>query len=88
MLSTKVSTGEFLLFIQLINDIVYGMGVDLGTVLSLMGTVWTGNPLSLDPSFSIGGPSDKVFNIAENLLGLGLLGKYEIPGKQAQCSSE
>lgn len=54
------------------------MGVDLGTVLSLMGTVWTGNPLSLDPSFSIGGPSDKVFNIAENLLGLGLLGEYAL----------
>ena len=55
--------------------VVYGMGVDLGTVLSLMGTVWTGNPLSLNPSFSIGGPSNKVFNLGENLLGLGLLGE-------------
>lgn len=50
------------------------MGVDLGTVLSLMGTVWTGDPLSLDPSFSIGGESSKVNNIADNLLGL--LGSY------------
>jgi hypothetical protein len=54
--------------------IVYGMGIDLGSVLSLMGTVWTGNPLSLDPGFSIGGESSKVTNFAENLLGLGLLG--------------
>lgn len=51
------------------------MGLDLGTVLSLMGTVWTGNPLSLDPGFSIGAESDKVSNLAENLLGLGLLGE-------------
>ncbi|KAJ6141516.1 hypothetical protein N7470_009906 [Penicillium chermesinum] len=40
--------------IEAINK-VYGMGVDLATVLAIMGTVWTGNPLSLDPSFSIGG---------------------------------
>lgn len=52
------------------HHIVYGMSVELGTVLSLMGTVWVGNPLSLDPGFSIGGPSSKVNNILGNLLGL------------------
>lgn len=45
--------------------VVYGMGVDLATVLAVMGTVWGGNPLSLDPSFSIGGKDTGV----ENLLG-------------------
>ncbi|KIW01592.1 uncharacterized protein PV09_07064 [Verruconis gallopava] len=49
---------------------VFGMGIDLGTVIAAMGTVWTGNPLSLDPGFSIGGESDKV----QNLLGFDLLG--------------
>lgn len=59
---------------------VYGMGIDLSTILAVMGTVWTGNPLSLDPGFSIGGPS-KVQNIFGNLLGLlgtpqGLIGSH------------
>jgi hypothetical protein len=54
------------------------MGVDLGTVLSLMGTVWTGDPLSLNPGFSIGGESDRVSNIAQNLLDLGLLGMWNM----------
>ncbi|GAT25048.1 oxidase [Aspergillus luchuensis] len=49
---------------------VYGMGVDLATVLALMGTVWTGNPLSLDPSFSIGGRDIGVNNLLGNLGGL------------------
>lgn len=53
---------------------VYGMGVDLATLLSVMGTVGVGNPLSLTPSFSIGGVSSKVSNILDNLLGL--LGTY------------
>ncbi|KAK7183559.1 hypothetical protein DPSP01_008439 [Paraphaeosphaeria sporulosa] len=49
---------------------VYGMHLDLALILGVMGTVWTGNPLSLSPGFSIGGPG------ADNLLGnvLGLIG--------------
>lgn len=49
------------------------MGVDLATVLAIMGTVWTGDPLSLDPSFSIGGRDTGVNNLLNNLGGL--LGK-------------
>lgn len=50
-----------------------GMGTELALVLGIMGTVWTGNPLSLDPGFSIGGPTAGTNNILGNLLGL--LGK-------------
>ena len=50
--------------------VVYGMGVDLATVLAVMGTVWGGNPLSLDPSFSIGGKDTGVENLLGNLGGL------------------
>ena len=46
------------------------MGVDLATVLAIMGTVWTGDPLSLDPSFSIGGRDAGVNNLLGNLGGL------------------
>lgn len=46
------------------------MGVDLITLLSVMGTVGVGNPLSLAPSFSIGGETPKVSNVLGNLLGL------------------
>ncbi|KAF2498991.1 Cloroperoxidase [Lophium mytilinum] len=49
---------------------VYGMGIDLGTLIGVMGTVYSGNPLSLDPGFSIGGESSKVSNILGNVLGL------------------
>ncbi|KAL1592611.1 hypothetical protein SLS60_011027 [Paraconiothyrium brasiliense] len=49
---------------------VFGMGVDLGTALAVMGTVWVGNPLSLSPGFSIGGPTSKSSNILGNLVGL------------------
>ncbi|KAF2838137.1 Cloroperoxidase [Patellaria atrata CBS 101060] len=49
---------------------VYGMGVDLATILAVMGTVWAGNPLSLNPGFSIGGQTRKVQNLLGNLLGL------------------
>lgn len=52
------------------------MGVDLATVLAIMGTVWTGDPLSLDPSFSIGGRDPGVNNLLGNLGGL--LGPYTI----------
>ena len=46
------------------------MGLDLGTVLATMGTVWVGDPISLDPSFSIGGQSPAVSNLLDNVLGL------------------
>ncbi|OOQ83922.1 oxidase [Penicillium brasilianum] len=55
--------------IAAINE-VYGMGIDLATVLAIMGTVWTGDPLSLDPGFSIGGRDTGVNNILGNLGGL------------------
>ncbi|KAL1649395.1 hypothetical protein SLS61_006503 [Didymella pomorum] len=46
------------------------MGLDLGLILGVMGTVWTGNPLSLDPGFSIGGTAagDGSDNILSNLV--------------------
>jgi hypothetical protein len=49
-----------------------GMGLELSLILGIMGTVWTGNPLSLDPGFSIGGTAagDGSNNILGNLLGL------------------
>ena len=50
---------------------VYGMALDLGTFLAIYGTVFDGNPLSLNPGFSIGGPTKASQNI---LGGLGLLG--------------
>lgn len=40
------------------------------TILAIMGVVWTGNPLSLDPSFSIGGHDTGVNNLLGNLGGL------------------
>lgn len=48
------------------------MHLDLALILGVMGTVWTGNPLSLKPGFSIGGPGN------DNLLGnvLGLIGAF------------
>jgi hypothetical protein len=49
------------------------MGVDLALILAIMGTVWTGNPLSINPGFSIGGRDTGSNNILNN--GLGLLGK-------------
>jgi hypothetical protein len=71
--STKVRNDVILTKIRnLTSLVVYGMGTDLALILGVMGTVWTGNPLSLNPGFSIGGPG------ADNLLGnvLGLVGKY------------
>ena len=49
---------------------VFGMGIDLATILAVMGTVGVGNPLSLNPGFSIGGESSRSNNILGNLLGL------------------
>lgn len=46
------------------------MGIELALILGAMGTVWTGNPLSLNPGFSIGGPANGPDNILGNVLGL------------------
>ena len=46
------------------------MGLDLGLPLAVMGTVFVGDPLSLDPGFSIGGETPAVENLLDNLLGL------------------
>jgi len=54
---------------------VLGMGIDTALVLGVYGTVLGGNPVSLTPGVSMGGPSNAPE--AQNLLGnlLGLLGK-------------
>ncbi|KAJ4002762.1 hypothetical protein NW752_009414 [Fusarium irregulare] len=52
---------------------VFGMGIDVATVLGTLGTVYVGNPLSLKPGFSIGGAPKGSDNILGNLAGL--LGK-------------
>ncbi|XEV01096.1 hypothetical protein FSHL1_006383 [Fusarium sambucinum] len=62
---------------------VYGMGIDLATILATMGTVFVGNPLSLNPGFSIGSTSSGSNNILGNLVGLlgkprGLNGSHNI----------
>ncbi|KAI1858997.1 hypothetical protein JX265_004604 [Neoarthrinium moseri] len=49
---------------------VYNMNIDLGTVLVTLALVFTGNPLSINPTFSIGGIDRRVNNIAGNLGGL------------------
>ncbi|KAH7014282.1 Chloroperoxidase [Microdochium trichocladiopsis] len=59
----------FLEAIDAINS-VFGMGIDLATVIAAMGVTTTGNPLSLNPGFSIGGQSAKSQNLLGNLLGL------------------
>lgn len=51
-------------------ETVYGMGIELATLIAVMGTVYSGNPLSLEPGFSIGGESSKVGNILGDLFGL------------------
>lgn len=46
------------------------MGIDLATILAVMGTVWVGDPISLNPSFSIGGVTPAVSDLLDNLGGL------------------
>jgi hypothetical protein len=48
---------------------VMGMGTELSLVLGIMGTVWTGNPLSLNPGFSIGGPPPPASDLLGSLTG-------------------
>lgn len=52
------------------------MGLELALILGVMGTVWTGNPLSANPGFSIGAPPTG--GAGQNILGNlgGLLGMY------------
>ncbi|KAI1746960.1 Chloroperoxidase [Xylaria castorea] len=62
---------------------VYGMSIDLITLLAGVVTAYVGNPASLHPGFSIGGVSSKSSNILGNLLGLlgtprGLIGSHNI----------
>lgn len=45
------------------------MSLDLGTFLAVYGTVFDGNPLSLTPGYSIGGPTSLSSNILGNLVG-------------------
>lgn len=51
-------------------NFVFGMGVELITILAIMGTVGVGDPLSLNPGFSIGGYTPEASNILDNLDGL------------------
>ncbi|KAL1649581.1 hypothetical protein SLS58_001638 [Diplodia intermedia] len=61
-------------FAEVVNAInqVMGMGTELALILGIMGTVWTGNPLAVDPGFSIGGTvsGDGSDNLLGNLVGL------------------
>lgn len=50
---------------------VYGLGEDIAGFLAIYGAIFDGNIISLDPGYSIGGPSSASQNI---LGGLGLLG--------------
>ncbi|KAI8168790.1 Dothistromin biosynthesis peroxidase dotB [Colletotrichum sp. SAR 10_70] len=62
---------------------IFGMGIDIASILAVMGTVFVGNPLSLNPGFSIGYESSGSQNILGNVLGLlgtprGLNGSHNI----------
>ncbi|TDZ30087.1 Dothistromin biosynthesis peroxidase dotB [Colletotrichum trifolii] len=62
---------------------VFGMGLELSTILGVMGTAFVGNPLSLNPGFSIGYAVGSSRNILGNVLGLlgtprGLDGSHNI----------
>lgn len=46
------------------------MGLDLGTILAAMGSVYVGDALGLAPSFSIGGTSSAVTGLLGGLGGL------------------
>jgi hypothetical protein len=49
---------------------VWGMGIDLATVLAVMGTVWVGDPISIAPGFSIAGETPGIDNLLNDLGGL------------------
>lgn len=46
------------------------MGIDMTALLAIVGTVFVGNPVSLNPGLSIGGPSKQSNNILGNVFGL------------------
>ena len=46
------------------------MDILLATILGVMGVVNVGNPFSLNPGFSIGGKSEQVHNILDDLSGV------------------
>lgn len=50
--------------------LVFGMGVDVSTFLSVYSVVLAGNPLSLNPGYSIGDESSESQNLLGNLGGL------------------
>ncbi|ETS87214.1 hypothetical protein PFICI_01042 [Pestalotiopsis fici W106-1] len=50
---------------------VYNMNIDLAVVLITLALVFTGNPASLDPQFSIGGVDPRVTNLVDGVLLLG-----------------
>ncbi|KAK5130761.1 hypothetical protein LTR08_001706 [Meristemomyces frigidus] len=49
---------------------VFGMGLDLATILATMGVVFAGAPVSLAPEFSIAGQDKAVDNLLNGVLGL------------------
>ena len=49
---------------------VLNMGADVALLLSTLGVIDVGNPVSLNPSFSIGGKSADVSNLLDNVLGV------------------
>ncbi|EED17824.1 oxidase, putative [Talaromyces stipitatus ATCC 10500] len=49
---------------------VWGMALDLGLILGVMGTVWVGDPISLNPSFSIAGESPAIEDLLNNVFGI------------------
>ncbi|KAL8790909.1 MAG: hypothetical protein Q9213_000334 [Squamulea squamosa] len=55
--------------IQAVNQ-VYGMALDLGGFLAAYGTVFDGDPLSLTPGYSIGGPASAGLGGVVNGLGI------------------
>ncbi|RMJ15113.1 hypothetical protein CDV36_005265 [Fusarium kuroshium] len=62
---------------------IFGMGIELSSILAVMGTVFVGNPLSLNPGFSIGSTASGAQNLLGNLAGLlgtprGLTGSHNI----------
>lgn len=72
-----------LLEVTIAINTVYGVGIDLATILATLGTVFVGNPLSLNPGFSIGSADPGAQNLLDNGLGLlgtprGLVGSHNI----------
>jgi hypothetical protein len=68
------------------SELVYGLGADITSFLAIYGAIFDGNILSLDPGYSIGGPSSVYQDI---LSGLGLLGTPQgLSGSQKKHESD